>query len=375
MSEPPGILIAAASGRAMASSARRAGYAPFVVDYFADQDTLECAERCVRIEGGLADGFQLEPLMAACERAVGARSIEGFVYGSGFEDRPELISAMAERWRLFGNRADVVARVKDPIAFSRLCADCDIPHPETRLEKPRDPRQWLARQRGGSGGGHIRAFADSPAVDAQTYFQRQVEGRPVSALVLGDGARCRVLGFSEQWSTFQNGRPFRFAGAARPAALSRSLEAQLASAIERVYAAVPLVGLNSFDFLASNRDYWLLEANPRPGATFDIFEPITTGPDTLLGQHVAACEGRLARAVGLDGACASQIVYADREIGCLPKLDWPDWARDRQVECSRLASGDPFCTVIAAGATLTEARGQLSERVAMIRSSIVAMVA
>ena len=56
MSEPPGILIAAASGRAMASSARRAGYAPFVVDYFADQDTLECAERCVRIEGGLADG-------------------------------------------------------------------------------------------------------------------------------------------------------------------------------------------------------------------------------------------------------------------------------------------------------------------------------
>ena len=192
---------------------------------------------------------------------------------------------------------------------------------------------WLVRE--GGLGAVIRAFADSPAVDAQTYFQRQVEGRPVSALVLGDGARCRVLGFSEQWSTFQNGRPFRFAGAARPAALSRSLEAQLASAIERVYAAVPLVGSTASISWRRIATIALLEANPRPGATFDIFEPITTGPDTLLGQHVAACEGRLARAVGLDGACASQIVYADREIGCLPKLDWPDWARDRQVECSR----------------------------------------
>src|SRR5580693_8541902 len=100
MSEPPAVLIAAASGRALAQSARRAGYAPLVVDFFADDDTCETAESCVRLEDGLARGFQLETLMAACERLAGRRRIAGVVYGSGFEDRPELIEAMAKRWRL-----------------------------------------------------------------------------------------------------------------------------------------------------------------------------------------------------------------------------------------------------------------------------------
>ncbi|MGA6998581.1 MAG: tetrahydromethanopterin C1 transfer protein, partial [Pseudolabrys sp.] len=34
------VLIAAASGRALAAGARRAGYVPLVVDGFGDQDTL-----------------------------------------------------------------------------------------------------------------------------------------------------------------------------------------------------------------------------------------------------------------------------------------------------------------------------------------------
>src|SRR5271154_6536350 len=97
MVEPAAVLIAAASARALAASARRAGYAPVVVDFFGDDDTREVAESCVRLEDGVACGFQLHSLMAACERLAEGRTLAGVVYGTGFEDRPALIEAMAKR--------------------------------------------------------------------------------------------------------------------------------------------------------------------------------------------------------------------------------------------------------------------------------------
>ena len=366
MVEPAAVLIAAASGRALAASARRAGYAPLAVDFFADDDTREVAESCVRLEDGVARGFQLPFLMAACERLAEGRTLAGVVYGSGFEDRPALIEAMAKRWRLIGNPASIVSRLKDPLIFADLCREVAVPHPETRLERPADPWRWLARRRGGSGGGHIRSAEAEPAADAQTYFQRRVDGRPVSALVLADGARCAILGFSEQWA--QEGRCFRFAGAAQPAAIPVSVEQALAAAVGRFCARTPLVGLNSFDFLASNEGFWLLEVNPRPGATLDIFEP--EHAPSLFALHVAACQGELEPAPRLERASATQIVYAPCEIASTPRFAWPRWARDRQPAGSAVAEGDPFCTVVAGGATAADARRELAQRAATMEASI-----
>lgn len=370
MVEPTAVLIAAASARALAASARRAGYAPLAVDFFADDDTRKAAESYVRMEEGVAFGFQSGSLMAACERLAEGRTIAGVVYGSGFEDRPALIDAMAKRWRLIGNPASTVSRLKDPLIFAELCRDVAVPHPETRLERPADPWRWLARQRGGTGGGHIRSAEAEPAADAQTYFQRRVDGRAVSTLVLADGARCAILGYSEQWA--QEGRRFRFAGAARPAAIPASVEQALASAVGRFCARTPLLGLNSFDFLTSDEGFWLLEVNPRPGATLDIFE--LEHPRSLFALHVAACAGVLEPAPRLEGANASQIVYAPCEIAGAPRFAWPPWVRDRQPAGSAVAEGDPFCTVVAGGATAADARRELAQRAAtmeeLIRSSI-----
>ncbi len=38
--DAPAVLIAATSGRALAASARRAGYRPLVADFFGDHDTI-----------------------------------------------------------------------------------------------------------------------------------------------------------------------------------------------------------------------------------------------------------------------------------------------------------------------------------------------
>src|SRR5256885_13595725 len=95
------VLIVAASGRALAASARRGGYAPLVVDWFGDSDTLAHAQAHARLDG-LKRGFTAKALDAALAKVI-EHAPSGVVCGTGFEDRAELIARMAQRWRVFGN--------------------------------------------------------------------------------------------------------------------------------------------------------------------------------------------------------------------------------------------------------------------------------
>ena len=65
-STEPRLLIAAASGRALAAGARRAGFTPLVADVFDDADTRE-PRGCDRRAGDLAAGFEGARLIAALD--------------------------------------------------------------------------------------------------------------------------------------------------------------------------------------------------------------------------------------------------------------------------------------------------------------------
>ena len=153
------MLIAAASGRALAASARRGGYAPLVADFFGDEDTAAAAEAHIRLDHGLACGMSSGVVIAALESLAAPREPAGIVCGTGFEDRPDLLADIAQRWTLFGNAPAVVARTKDPLAFAKLCQDCGVAHPDTSLvpasgsgklarEAPRRRRRPTHPQRG-----------------------------------------------------------------------------------------------------------------------------------------------------------------------------------------------------------------------------------
>lgn len=360
------VLIAAASGRALAASARRAGLVPLVTDYFADEDLIALAPHHVRMAGGLARGMDGDELLAAFDTLAAAQAPQGVICGTGFEDRPGLLARIAARWLLLGNGANVVKEVKDPCAMSRLCEAACIPHPETSLVRPVDPTGWLAKRRGGSGGLHIRPASD--AVDSERmYFQRHVPGMPVSALFLADGGRALVIGFSRQWASPAPGQPFRYGGAVRPADLPPGMEDALAAAVARFVAAVPLRGLNSADFLVDSDRFCMLEINPRPGATMDIFEP---AHGSLLALHTGACVGRLERPAQPSGAAAAAIVYARHEIPSLPHLEWPDWTSDRPRGGTAVETGAPICTVHAAASTMAEAKGLIRERQARVHEKV-----
>jgi predicted ATP-grasp superfamily ATP-dependent carboligase len=374
MPDPPAILIAAASGRALAQSARHGGYLPLVADFFADQDTAALAHDHVQIEHGLTRGMNEAPLLAAFETLARSRQPIGAVCGTGFEDRPELLARIGERWRLLGNDPHIVATVKDPRALATLCGDCAIPHPETvpSLRLGLDPAGWLAKRKGGAGGSHIASAVEQNPANGEFYFQRTAPGVPVSALFLADGRRAMTIGFSTQWASPTVRRPFRYGGAVRPAALAPALASTLADAVDRLVQAIPLVGLNSADFLVDGVEFRLLEINPRPGATLDVFEP---AEGSLFALHVAACQGELdckldCPPLRFAGACAAAIVYAERDIAAVPAVRWPDWTADRPRPGTAIKAGEPLCTVKAATTTAAAARVGLDRRFAMVLAMV-----
>jgi predicted ATP-grasp superfamily ATP-dependent carboligase len=354
----PCVLIAAVSGRALAAAARRAGYAPLVADLFGDRDTQALAAGFQRVPGSLARGPDRPALRAALARLAAGRAPVGLVYGSGFERRPALLRALAHHHRLLGNAPETVARLKDPFAFAELCRACAVPHPPVTLEAGEG--EWLEKRAGGAGGSHVRP-ARRRRVRPPRYLQRKAAGRPVSALFLGDGAASHILGFSEQWAAPAPGEPYRYGGAARPAATAPHTAA-LAAAVERLSRAAGLVGLNSADFLLREDGFDLLEINPRPGATLDLF----ADTPALFAWHLEACRGRLpAPTPAPPGAAAAAVVYAPRDFTLAADFSWPDWAADRQPP-GPVAGGAPFCTVLARAPDVSDTREQLQRRMMQI---------
>jgi uncharacterized protein len=367
------LLIAAMSGRALATSATRAGLTPLVADFFADADTRRIALACHKLED-LKRGFVWKALAPALDTlaATAPSPPLGVVYGAGFEDRTGLLAKIAERWPLLGNGASVVVRVKAPEMFFPELARLGIPHPRTVTEPPAEKGGWLAKRQGGAGGSHV-VTSHAAAANAgggmtgggRLYFQEKVEGRPVSALFVTAGNRGRVLGFSEQWATPTRRARWRYGGAAQPAELYEGLEARLTEIVERVAPRFELSGLGSADFLVNGDEVRLLEINPRPGATLDIFD---SEAQPLLRLHLeAVVENRLPTApLTLPAASSAAVVYAMEPITVSKTMVWPDWTADRPNCGERIDKHRPICTVLARAATGAEAKRLVMERISTI---------
>jgi predicted ATP-grasp superfamily ATP-dependent carboligase len=356
-SDQPAVLIIAPSGRGLAAAARRAGFRPLVADFFGDLDMHDLAAATCLVDMR-DDGFAADLVAHVRQLADGYAPI-GFVYGGGFEDRPQLLGELADAFKILGNPPDVVTRVKDPQALAALCRACSIAHPEIRFDLPPDPEHWLLKHAGGGGGLHV-APADARPAEAGDYYQRRVEGRSISALLLANKTDAQILGLSAQWTAPASDKPFRYGGAVQPAELDAAMAEQIRLAAHKIAIAAGLVGLNSVDFLVDQTHFHLVEINPRPGATLDIF-----ADRRLFAAHVAACAGELPDPpLDAPPPRATAIFYTPVDVTPMPHLDWPAWCFDRQRPGTCLHKDDPVCTVAAEAATPTAARALVEQRLA-----------
>jgi predicted ATP-grasp superfamily ATP-dependent carboligase len=356
------VLIVALSGRALAQSARAAGYAPIVLDAFGDLDTRAVAERWQRLPVDRHWRFPRTALLAAAGRL--APPPVPLVWGSGFERATRLLTRLAHGRTLWGTTPAAVRAVKDPLGFARTAAALGIDHPETRTSAPPSSRGWLLKRAGAAGGGHVQRAGGALPADAGWYWQRRVPGKPVSALVLAAGGRARVIGISEQWSAPNGGRAFRFGGAAAPATLRPGARERLAAAAEALACHYAVRGIASVDALVAGDRVVVLELNPRPGASLDAYEH-AYGVN-LFQLHRSACAGCLAEAPTALGAAGSAIVRPPAALRIPARFDWPSWTADRTPCGTAVRAQDPVCTVVAEDRTVPEVRARLAARAAAL---------
>ncbi|PRD41508.1 hypothetical protein C5748_21580 [Phyllobacterium phragmitis] len=352
-------MIAAISGRSLAAAARRAGLRPLVADLFNDSDTLRLAERAIRLPGSLQTGIEADGIVDRLAELVGNDDPQAVIYGSGFERTPDMIDAIARRFFVAGNNARTIRAVKDPLSLADLCASLSIPHPEISGVRPDDLEGWLMKLAGGAGGSHV-AHPGGGAEKPDHYFQRFVEGRNISALFIADGKEARLIGFSRQWSAPSQNSPYRYGGAVRLLRYSKRKQHRIGEWLTALTARTGLVGLCAADFIDGPAGLWLIEINPRPGATLDIFDSEET---PLLRQHLNAIRGAVVKRPAYAGSSASAIAYTSHPIQVFPPIEWPEMTADHQIPGSVLDAGDPVCTVFANARSAATAERAVKNRI------------
>jgi predicted ATP-grasp superfamily ATP-dependent carboligase len=358
MAVVPALIVIGLSARALAASARRAGFAALSIDVFGDDDTIALSAATIRIGDDLVYGLSGDKVIDAVASMVDRFHPIGLVYGSGFEDRADILESVSKLTPILGNSAKAVRRAKDPFDLAHLCAEVGVAHPDIRERAPPTPTGWLRKRRGGAGGAHIGLADAVDPIGGGHYYQRRVVGESYSALFVADGEKAQIVGFSLQWTAPTPAHPFRFGGVCGPVSLEAASGANMARAVAELVRRLGLVGLNSADFVVGPEKTWLIEVNPRPGISLDVFDS-TRWP--LMASHLAACAGRFELLRSKKAFTAVETVYASLDIRARSEFIWPHWTVDRPSSQTRIRAGDPFCTVIAGGRTLAEAR-QLVER-------------
>ena len=260
---------------------------------------------------------------------------------------PTVVDEIARHFPLAGNGGAAIRRTKNPATLAADCAALGIPHPAFRFDAPPDPENWVVKTAGGAGGSHVRrANGDAPA--SGRYFQRFVHGRSVSALFVADGSSARIVGFSRQWTSPSPGAPYRYGGAVRLRRFDRGQAATIGGWLSGLTRRAGLTGLCSADFIRGRDGHELIEINPRPGATLDIFD---CAEAPLIEAHLRAARGEPYRLPRFADSMASTIAYAEAPLPRFPDIAWPDWTADRQSPDTSLDAGDPVCTVLARGPT------------------------
>jgi predicted ATP-grasp superfamily ATP-dependent carboligase len=164
-----------------------------------------------------------------------------------------------------------------------------------------------------------------------------------------------VIGFNEQWTAgVRYCAPHCYGGAVNQTPLPQQTQRRITSLLDDLVQASGLVGLNGLDFILAGETPFVLEVNPRPTATIDLYD--ADFEDGLLVLHLRACGGEIPEIPVMRVARAHAIVYAVVALRVPVGIEWPEWCTDLPECGSVIPVGAPVCSVHAQGATGAQAR-------------------
>lgn len=359
------LIIAALSARGYAQAAKDCGYEVITLDAFADADAQQVAAQTFKIKMNAQGVDAADFKRVFC--SINLDEVAGFLYGSLFDNCPDLLAWVADKIRLVGNSPQVMQAAKS-FDFFKLLDQLKIQYPEIRPndEILKNGENWLAKQLGGTGGTHVKSAKSANSGD---YFQRKIDGKSISMLFVADGNTAHLIGFNEQLLAPTAEFPYRFAGAVGGIALPLNIHAAFEHIAQQLTSALNLRGINSLDAILAGETLWVLELNPRLSATFHLYE-------NLFSLHIQACAGDLKRfSMQKNISKAQLILYADKAIEIVAGFAWPSWVADIPAVDAikfnvKIEKNAPICTVLAQAQTAELAHGLVLQRADKLREML-----
>lgn len=357
-------LLISESGRALCTSAKNAGIDVHVIDLFADQDTIANSLSSHAVSA-FSGKMNATVLIKKVRDYVAYNPSLSIVIGSGFEGSPHLLAQLQQICPILGNHHSVINRINSPACFFKQLDSLSLPYPEylgsdpSRSDPGRSTETLLIKSAAGTGGRHISVYVPGMPVNPPYYLQVFLSGKNYSATFIADGHSFNLLGFNATW-TRAGKIDFSFAGAVSNVWLPDVLRVQIIEAIRKLVQRFKLRGLCGLDFIIDPiGSYAILELNPRPTATFEMYED---QEQSLFAQHILALQQPLSWSPSKQYCSrALGICYAEQEL-TVPDLGWPDWITDKPRSGTIIAKDAPICTVHASGSTATSALKNLALR-------------
>lgn len=361
MSNP--LLIVGASGRAAAASALRAGFEPFVIDLFADADTVRLCATLKCDPAAYPHGF----VELAKQAPPGP-----WMYTGGLENYPDVIAAISETRPLWGNPPEKLAEVRNPFRLAALVKSNLGRCPETfplGAGPPPDDGPWLRKPLASGGGRNVRvATAEDfkPGEAAAGYLQRQVDGVPMSVVFRAGAEETWLFAVTTQLigTAWLHAPPFGYAGnvVCRDGAVLRRLLQYMPA-----FSELGLTQCWGVDFIDPPDGVpWTIEVNPRYTAAVEVRELASGSP--FLGRPAPPAPARNTVGKAIYYAAAPVTFPAsgpwdDSLAKCTDVWKVPEFA-DIPHAGSVIEPGQPVFTLFAAAATEAECVNQLRARAA-----------
>ena len=290
------LIIIGASARAAAFSAYRAGYTPYWLDRFGDEDLHQ------RFRGTVVPNYPKE----AAELIAGAPDAP-FIFTGALENHPSVLERLCGQRTLLGNSRPVCSRVRDPALLYEALQRNRIACPEIRMVKrgqissmpphavsgglSPSPDNWLLKPLRSAGGMGIEHY-DGQLVDELYYLQQYLAGESCSAVFVGGRGHCRLLGVTRQLvglPEFHAGE-FSYCGSIGPLELNESDREQWRRIGQAIAGEFNLTGLFGVDAIKRQDRIYPVEVNPRYTASVEALELALEVK--AIKFHCDACEGR-----------------------------------------------------------------------------------
>lgn len=394
---PKSVLIVGFNTRPLAYSLKNAGYEVYAVDFFGDldfypnvKDSFVLTKELKTDYSSIKDRYSTLLSDFTIKLLKKYPRINYLMIGSGLDD------AYIEREAISNEIKDknyMIKELNNDIETLKTARNIDYVYNILKLHKFKVPftisyenlkayknnlQFPIIFKKSKSAGGlnvfkiqnHEELLSKSKILESKEFnplewvIQEYIEGIPISCTTISNGIKCEIISINRQiiGEQFLNApKEFLYCGNIVPAELPKKDE-QIISRISKILTIeLELKGINGFDYVLKDHYPYLMEINPRiPGSirasemSFDL---------NLLDLHIRSFDlgkwddiKKLIKTKKLSGFSTKLIVFAPNEINktSISEINNLKYIHDKSESSTNILKGEPLCTVLFKGNTLSE---------------------